>query len=93
MVARLSLYSFFLSLLSRMRFFFDNFSSGRSFFFFIVVILNRRRGFFSLEERFSKGKYLFSKHLETVERFSFRWTFEGNWVIRAKLSRELLDNL
>lgn len=65
----------------------------RTFFFFIVVILNRRRGFFSLEERFSKRKCLFSKHLETVERFSFRWTFEGNWVIRAKLSRELLDNL
>ena len=91
MEASLSLYSFFLSLLSRMRFFFDNFSSD--VLFFIVVILNRRRGFFSLEERFSKGKYLFSKHLETVERFSFRWTFEGNWVIRAKLSRELLDNL
>lgn len=70
--------SLFLSLLSR---FSDNFSR---LFFFIVVILNRAVFFKRKVSRFRKV-------LETFRNDTL--IFDENWVIRAKLSRELLDNL
>lgn len=53
-------------------------------FFFIVVILNRAVFFKRKVSRFRKV-------LETFRNDTL--IFDENWVIRAKLSRELLDNL
>lgn len=77
MEARLSLYSFFLSLLSRMRFFFDNFSSDVLFFY--SRHFESKKGFFLFRRTF------FEKKVSIFETFRNGRTVQFSMDVRGKL--------